>query len=623
MCGILGIVSDSNIRINEERIGRALNMMRHRGPDFSKFVIKTFGKVKVCLGHTRLSIIDLSQTSHQPMMMMNRYILTYNGEIYNYIELRKELERIGYVFSTNSDTEVLLAALIEWQECALTKLMGMFAFAFLDIDEQTIICARDPFGVKPLYWSLSKERFGFASEIRPLLEILEEKPILNKDRGLEYLLHGFYDFGGETFFEKINILRPGYYIKYNFRQKSDFEMLRWWYPDFKVQNISFDDAAGEIRRLFLESVKMHLRSDVPVGFALSGGIDSSAVVCAARKIYPDFPIKTFSFISGNENISEQKWVDLVNKDVGAQATTISLEEHNVLTDIDEVIQIQGEPFGSTSILAQYMVFKAAKEFGVVVTLDGQGADEILGGYTGFPFSIMRSYFEKFRFIEALSFYRNWKNNFGRNGSLKWRKILHSILPFQILNFQKKVWRRSFVRVPWLKFSKRDFYSDTFLSEKFVGRRLWETLYGLLSEKGLPALLRHADRNSMAFSLESRVPFLSLQLVQYMMSLPEDYLVSEHGRTKHIFREALKGVVPSAILERKDKIGFETEEEFLLRSNAATLRTLFADAEDVPIFNVPDLLQRFDAIIDRKIPFSGEVWRWLNFIKWYRFNRINY
>jgi len=306
MCGIAGGVWRNKAEASRS-IPLALKAMHQRGPDDKGFEVFTFGEISVCLGQTRLSIIDLTSAGHQPMYSCDgRWVIIFNGEIYNYKELRNQLKQLGYVFSSDSDTEVLLLAWVEWGIECLTRLVGMFAFAVLDKHSQNLTCVRDAFGIKPFFYSNADEGFRFASEIPALLSLLPGKPSLNMQRTYHYLVHGDYDSSADTFYQGVYHLPPAHWFTVDLRTGQASTPKQWWTPSvIERPGWRFDDAVEQVREQFLTNIRLHLRSDVRVGAALSGGIDSSAIVCVMRYVEPDMPIHTFSYIAEGSSVNEE------------------------------------------------------------------------------------------------------------------------------------------------------------------------------------------------------------------------------------------------------------------------------------------------------------------------------
>jgi asparagine synthase (glutamine-hydrolysing) len=391
----------------------------------------------------------------------------------------------------------------------------------------------------------------------------------------------------------------------------------------QTSRLSFKDAAEALREAFLDSVRLHLRSDVPLGAALSGGIDSSAIVCAMRHVEPDMPIHTFSYIAQGSSLSEEEWVDRVGVHTGAFAHKVVATPEDLVRDIDTIVRAQGEPFGSTSIYAQYRVYQLAREQGVTVTLDGQGADELLAGYEGYPGDRMLSLLETpgEGLLAAGAFARQWGEWPGRSQCRAWMHMGRAVLPDGPYAHARRLMGRG-ASPEWLNADVLIDAGVTMSEPRPVrapdarGRRVVEQLAQSLQSDGLPHLLRHGDRNSMRFSVESRVPFLTIPMAELALSLPEDYLISGSGETKSVFRAAMRGIVPDAILDRRDKIGFATPEREWFIKLASQSREWLQDADQVPFLHREPLLKAFDAIVAGHTPFSWQAWRWINYIRWY-------
>jgi asparagine synthase (glutamine-hydrolysing) len=623
MCGILGGWWRHASQDLEHRADRALELMRNRGPNDQGREMHP-GPWGVCLaGHTRLSILDLSAAGHQPMASQDgRYLLVFNGEIYNYRELREELKARGVSFHSDSDTEVLLQAWMTWGPAVLPRLVGMFAFGMLDKHEQTWTLVRDPFGIKPLLYTHDADHLIFASEPASLYALQPAGPKLDWQTAYDYLVHGHYDHRPSTFVRSVRQMPPAHMQVLSLRDGSTAGPTQWWTPDITPRQPAprFEDAAQELRELFLQSIRLHLRSDVPLGAALSGGLDSSAIVCAIRHIEPDMPLHTFSFISPDAARSEEKWVDIVNQHVGAIEHKVRVDANELATDLDDMIKAQAEPFGSTSIYAQYRVFQEARRHGITVMLEGQGADELLAGYNGYPGHRARSLIQTGHWIRAAKFIRAQNNWPGRSARNAMQETIGQLLP-ESLYETARGWSGRESAPSWIDSDKLQ-QAGVVMRHPRVrwpgaqrGRCVMGELAMALTRRGMPPLLRHGDRNSMRFSIESRVPFLIRDMADYLLSLPEDYLVSDAGQTKHVLRTALRGIVPDSILVRKDKIGFETPELAWLSAMAPQIRGWLSQDVGVPFLRPDRLVAEFDAIVQGKKPFSWQAWRWINFQRW--------
>jgi len=606
--------------------------MHHRGPDdhgwlrYSRFGIERGREWKspthepeVLLLHRRLSILDTSDAGWQPMSSADgRYHVVYNGEIYNYLELREELERIGHRFHTQCDTEVLLAAFAEWGTEALRRFVGMFAFAILDTQRRVLLLARDFFGIKPLYFSFDDGELFFGSEIKAILNFGVSRREVNAERLLYYLRYGITDFGSETLLTGIRQLPPAHFMEISVDDVRPVEPQCYWRVESgEILDISFDEAAQRVQEIFLRSVAMHLRSDVPVGAALSGGVDSSAIVMAVRHLCPKAEIHCFSYIAEDESISEDRWVDIVAKASGAHVHKVRVSAAELARDFEAMMGFHDEPSGGTNLYAGYSVFRAARDAGITVMLDGQGADEMLGGYPHYRGARLGSLVRQHRWKEAATF-------LGACSRLKDQGAIRSLASCA-----------DYLLPPGLQGAARHFISkDAFpgwldarwfaergVGPKFInytaGKSVLRKSLARSLQDTLPTLLRYEDRNSMAFSVESRVPFLVPELVTFLGRLPEEYIIAADGTTKAVFRKAMRGIVPDAILDRRDKIGYATPEKRWLHLLDPWVRQALgsAAARSIPCLSIDIARLQWDAIQNGKGRFDSRIWRWIDLIRW--------
>ena len=624
MCGILGGWVAQPASLPEQRVADALQSLRRRGPNDQGAVFEPVAGGLLVLGHTRLSIIDLTSGGHQPMDSANgRYAIVFNGEIYNYRELRMELQAAGFGFRSQSDTEVLLAAWQHWGQACLPRLVGMFAMVVHDRQRGQLVCARDAFGIKPFLYCRDGGKFLFASEAGALATLVGTRPKADWQRAYDYLVHGDYDSGPRSFVQGFLHLMPGHVLTLDVASGQMDAPRAWWQPNVAaVCQLGFADAAAVVRDKFLANVRLHLRSDVPLGAALSGGIDSSAIVCAMRLVEPDLPINTFSYIASGSTVSEELWVDQVNHHVGAIAHKVVLGPRDLLADLDDLLAAQGEPFGSTSIYAQYCVYRSAREHGITVTLDGQGVDEAVAGYNGYPGQRLRSLLDGHDYHRAWLFLCEWAKWPGRSRVEGLKRLANQLASGPLQTSLRRL-NGMPAKPQWINTGALEEagvrlvypYDHGFAS--VPQRRVVSELLASLTNRGLPGLLRHGDRNSMRFSVESRVPFLTIDMVEFLLSLPEEYLISASGETKSIFRAAMRGIVPDAILDRRDKIGFATPEKQWIAAIAGTVRGWLNEDWNLPFLNQREILREFDQIMAGTRPFSWVVWRWINYVHWHK------
>lgn len=635
MCGIAGVLdpnSTSGLGRLPEKMAEALH---HRGPDDQGFFVFRDGRGALSdqwqnewrgqglfLVHRRLSILELTRSGWQPMASPDgRYHIVFNGEIYNDQPLKQELEALGHKFQSRSDTEVLLHAYMQWGERALSRCVGMFAFAIFDRQTEQLFLARDPFGIKPLFYSSSSGRFAFASEIPCLLECPWIDRLVDSQAAYRYLRHGLSGMDETVIFRSIRQLPAAHFMRVSLSGQVITEPQRYWRPNLeRPQSLSFQEATEHLRELFLKSVRLHMRSDVPVGAALSGGIDSSAVAAAMRHVSPSSTLETFSFVAKEPSMDEERYMDLVQNQIGAHPNKVQPRAEDILVDLPHIIQRQGEPFPGTSIYAQYRVFKLAHSRGIKVLLDGQGADEYLGGYRFYLSARLASLMRQNRWQEGLRFLNRCSRlpGVGRLGLLF--RAADFMLPPKFQGFARKMIGKetfpSWLDGDWFKRSGVQPEPLFYTKEPDVLR---QTLLRTLEATSLPHLLRYEDRNSMAFSVESRVPFLTTELVEFCLNLPEEHILGREGISKHVFREAMRGLVPDQVLDRRDKIGFQTPERAWMSDIQEWIGGSLESAEldKIPMFNRPQILNEWRMIKSGQKPPHEQLWRWVSFIEWSR------
>jgi asparagine synthase (glutamine-hydrolysing) len=649
MCGIFGYWDRKQEPLHDEVLRGMAQALFHRGPDDEGYALfdtaastaHAFSgadtdrrlslpplasagafRCDLAFAHRRLSILDLSAAGHQPMTSADgRYWMVFNGEIYNFVELRQELEALGRRFRTGTDTEVLLAAFAEWDVAALPRLVGMFAFAVVDMATRRLLLARDAFGIKPLYYVHDARGLAFASEIPALLELADVAPVVEPSALYAYLRFGFTDAADGTMLSGMRQLPAAHWLEYSLAQRGVPRLGRYWGLDLRRRiDLPFDEAVTEFRRLFQDSVRLHLRSDVPLGCCLSGGLDSSAIVMTMREVIgPGADLATFSFVADEPAISEGPYVDLVSRAACTRGFTVTPSADDLVRDLERLIATQGEPFGSTSIYAQFRVFQLAREAGVTVMLDGQGSDEILGGYVTAVSAQLAGWLVEGRWADALSLLR--RTPMLASGARRRVALsgLGRLLPptLAVLAMQA-VGEELFP--PWLN---RDWFEGRAVRPRprRQGRgrdSLREELAACIESLTLPQLLRYEDRNSMAFSIESRVPFCVPSLAEFALSLPPDYLVRADGTQKAVLRRAMQGIVPQSVLDRP-KVGFATPEQRWLRHLApwlgATVRSDHALA--LPFLNRGGVERLMTAQLESSRYLSPSLWRVVNLVHWMR------
>jgi len=555
MCGIAGILSTNPSKVDLIGLKSMTDSIAHRGPDGEGQWINEGGKTG--LGHRRLSIIDLSDSAGQPMHYLNRYSIVFNGEIYNYLEIRTELQKKGYVFKTNSDTEVLMALYDLKKENCLEDLDGMFSFVIWDNKENIAFCARDRFGEKPFFYHQANDTIYFASEMKALwaIGVIKEPNLRRVFLYLGYNAQDDIQNPSSTFYKDISLLEAAHYLI--IKDAKIIRHKKYW--DIQIQNkkrnISLTQAKETFYHLFEQSIKRRLRADVVIGSSLSGGLDSSSIVAVINRLKDnEQKQETFSARFEGFERDEGKYIDMVVNAFKVQSHQVFLTPELLNKQLDEVFYFQEEPFGSTSIIAQWEVMKLAKEKKVTVLLDGQGADEYLAGYKPY----FRNFFSSLRlnnkkeFKEQVENYNAFYNTEFDAGNYFW---IHAKFP-TLRNNLRNV-KNTFSKPTYLNQFNKEFLREfnSFYPPYEYAVSLDDALHTSTTKRGLNNLLRYADRNSMAHSREVRLPFLNHELVEFVFSLPDTFKLN-NGWTKFVLREAMDAILPAEICRRKEKVGFE-------------------------------------------------------------------
>jgi asparagine synthase (glutamine-hydrolysing) len=639
MCGIFGIASRQRLAPLSTGIAHGVAKAAHRGPDDQGFAAfapdergmprpvyegraapddSVLGAAGLLLAHTRLSILDLTPMGHQPMRRADgRAWITYNGEIYNYVELRAELEQLGCRFRSSGDTEVILEAYRAWGSECVQRFNGIWAFALLDVERRLLFCSRDRFGVKPLHYCLDAGCFVFGSELKQLTPFTARR--VNRQAAYEYLVHGSADHLADTFLTGVKRLLPGHSLSFDLAS-GELQVTRYYAPRPALDTgISMGEASRKFRELLTDSVRLQLRSDVEVGSCLSGGLDSSSIVCTMNTLLRERRRadvqRTFSSHFEEPEANELSYMKEVISATGVKAHFVYPTPGALLEELDALVRQQDEPFGSTSIFAQWCVYRLAHEHGVKVMLDGQGADEQLAGYVPF-FHVY--------FLELLL--KRRPIAMARELASYWYRHRPALGQLMAL-YTPRLWRllhgsaSQAAQPAWLNpaLARDHAQHDAFASAVQTGpydptEKLNNLLYQMTMSVNLPALLRYADRNAMAFSVEARVPFLDHRLVEFVFSLPACLKIGG-GYTKRVQREGVKGLIPENIRLRTTKLGFATPER---RWQRTWLRPLVDEAmrsERLAPFIDPQGARAALARIDAADAADFLPWRWVNLDKW--------
>ena len=557
MCGIAGIISNDPDRFAASLVQKMTAALSHRGPDGDSFWTNS-GR-RVLFGHRRLSIIDLSENGRQAMHYHERYTIIYNGEIYNYIEIREQLQKRGYSFNTRSDTEVILAAYDYYKESCVDLFDGMFSFAIWDEQEQTLFAARDRFGEKPFYYlhDDANNHLWFASEIKALTAAGIETSV-DAEKLLMYLSLGYTEDPSDneaTFFHHIRQLPPAHFLLFNLRHKK-LAIKKYWKLDKEKQvAIPETNAIEKFNHLFSISVTRRLRSDVPLGTSLSGGLDSSSITAIiGEQDGSAINRKTFSAVFPGFVKDESIHIQKVTKAFHLENYTVTPTAEEFTSDFEKLLYHHEMPVSSASVYVQYRVFELAKKYDVKVWLDGQGADEILAGYTRY----VHWYLQELIRVKKFSAFRREKKALHTNEvpfNWNWKNYIAATLTAFT---KKQLDARELNMIKGNNDLDPDFLINS-LNGKTIDKpqvsKLNDILYFSSCRYGLNELLRYADRNSMAHGTEVRLPFLSHELVEFIFSLPSQFKIHD-GWTKWILRKVVEKKLPAETVWRKDKIGFE-------------------------------------------------------------------
>ena len=585
------------------------NAIAHRGPDGEMHWINEARNAG--LGHRRLSIIDPSGNAAQPMHYLNRYTIIHNGEIYNYIELRKDLIAKGYVFTTQSDTEVMLAAYDCWKENCLRYFDGMFAFAIWDEKEQMLFAARDRFGEKPFFYWFNGQQLIFASEIKALWAAGVAKKVNEK------LLFNFITLGytqnpanaSETAFNEIYQLPAASYFMYNFHKQKNIQPVVYWQLDKnKVDdNITEVNAIETFSALFTQSIKNRLRSDVPLGTSLSGGLDSSSIAVMIEQIQDSsFRLQTFSAIFPGFAGDESKYIQLLSEKTAIDNYTTCPTAEDFIEDFETLCYHQEGFMGSASVYAQYKVFKLAKQHNIKVLLDGQGADEVLAGYNKYYHWYWQELYRNNK--PLLQSEINAAGELGVTNEWNWKNKLAAVYPAYAAMYLKNARVKKQLSSAGIDKQFANSYGSSYYQLP-PQDKLSNVLYYNTFNNGLGELLQYADRNSMAHGREVRLPFLQHQLVEFIFSLPSQFKI-KNGRTKWLLRKSMNDLLPSEIAWRKDKIGFEPPQKAWMQ--AETMKNYIMEARRK--LAAEGIIQK--TVIDKKIqPLDSHAadnfdWRYL-------------
>ena len=658
MCGLIGWVSHRGWPL--VHLKQATDAIRHRGPDDEGFLawsgspktspelwsgsdtpltlqakypgLPAEQKAAVALGHRRLSIVDLSDAGHQPMGGRDGQCwIVYNGEVYNHVELREELEHLGHRFVSNSDTEVILAAWQEWGESCLRRFNGMFAFLLLDLRCEVLFAARDRFGIKPLYtWVAPDGTLAFASEIKQFTVLPGWRAVMNPQRVYDLLNWRLFDHTVETCFARVHQILPGHSLLLSLPEvlSGAKKMVpgrpvpakQWYALTPKDSEESLENSAQWLRETFTDAVRLRLRADVPVGSCLSGGLDSSAIVCVAHDLLKqsDSPKqRTYSACSHDPRFDERCWAELVADHTQVEATYLYPESAGFFETLPDLVWHHDEPFDSHGIYAYWRMMEQVREDRMKVILNGQGADEQLGGYAPFLGVRLAGLLRRGQWGAFVQEVRKFAKSQNRSQVELAMRAVDGLLPESLRQWLRRQSGNMSTRPDWFDWRRLGAEpQDTFWQMGARQGDVRNLSLKQLSGTNLQMLLHYEDRLSMAHSVEVRVPFLDYRVVEGITGFPEEQKLSD-GEMKRVLREAMREVLPEVVRTRPDKQGFSTPIETWMRHESpAAFRAALTEA----IVETPELFgaeteRIVEGILSGSRSFSLVPWRLLNFAAW--------
>ena len=624
MCGF-SILINKGEDYNDHVIRNMTRSIIHRGPNNFGFSNETLGDFEVNIGHARLSIIDLQENSNQPFLSKCKQVsLVFNGEIYNnFQEIKKELKSLGILFNTNSDTEVLLESYLFWGEKCLNKFNGMFSFAILDKRRRKLFVARDRFGVKPLYFSkINQDEILFSSEIKQFFFHPKVNKAINSEAFFRFLFQKSHKFKSESFFKNIFEVNHGELITICLKKPSISLKKTWYMPELNQIDANESGLEERFFELFDDAVKLRLNADVPVGTGLSGGLDSSSIVCHIKDLIEqkkwNHPLKTFSSRFLNHELDEGDYIQSVVSQTMSNHEEIFPEGSGLLDELEIFSWHHDEPVLTSAVYAQWCAYKLVSQFNVKVTLDGHGADEILGGYKSFFRPLLFDHLKNCRLRDFFDESNNLTKMYKYPSKTPYLWMLSSIFGSSTSLFYKSFFGKKRIQNKWFKqidsiLDKRDPQEITNLNRK----NFKDYSKDMLFKFSMPPQLQWADRNSMAFSVESRAPFLDYRLVEFCLSLPNEYKLGG-GINKIILRNTLGNKLPSKVVERKYKQGFESPEEswLLNKNNHEIVKSLIDDSREINNdFLHEDSFKYCNQIINKEFEYDEFLWRMISLSQW--------
>jgi asparagine synthase (glutamine-hydrolysing) len=559
MCGIIGYLGKK--KPAQDNILNASKILSHRGPDGEGFYTNIHSNNAVVLIHRRLSIIDLKQRSNQPFKYKGT-VLIYNGEIYNFLEIRKELEGLGHVFKTKSDTEVLIHSLYEWGEKALNRLEGMWAFAWYNEVNGSLFLARDRFGEKPLYIMEKDHGFYFSSEVKGIAALMGEWPKINYPHLLRGLINGYKSIYKvkETFFDKVRELPFSTFMIVKPDEVGCPQ--KYWKPFISQNNkLSYNESIEMIKEAVIKSIKLRMRSDVPIAFCMSGGVDSNTLISVASKIL-NCEVHGFTVANTDSRYEEQSLIEYAVKELQIKHTQVQVNNKDFIENLTHLIKLHDAPIATISYYLHWQLMKAIQVEGYKVTVSGTAADELFTGYYDhhnlYLYEISK---DKKLFENSLSSWKKYQLNLVRNPILQ-----NPELYIKNRNFRDHIYLNNDLFAKYLKIKWNEPFTEIKYSSDLLRNRMLNELFN----EAVPVILHEDDLNAMSCSLENRSPFLDKNLFEKAYSIPTCHLIKD-GKAKSVLRDAMRGIVPDKILNERRKVGFNASIHYLLDLEDLTVK----------------------------------------------------
>lgn len=590
MCGISGYISNKSF-LDNDNIKKTLDLMKRRGPDSQDFFQKNYQSKEVALLHSRLNIIDLNSQSNQPFYDKD-LILIFNGEIYNYIELRNDLKKKNYTFNTNSDTEVLLKAFQEYGEKCVDYFIGMWSFAIWDLKNKKLFLSRDPFGEKPLYYTLGHNFFFFASEIKFIKSLCKKKFEINKDKIYENIFFGYKSLNKDesTFYKEIYSIENGTNLKIDLNLK--IFKNKYWQPKAHIKkNMSAQEAAEGTNYYLTNSLKLRMRSDVPIAFCLSGGVDSGILASHAKKTF-EKKISTFSIIDKDPRYNESCNINSVVNDLDCESNSIRIEnqQNNFFNRLSDLTNYHDGPIATLSYYVHSYLSESISQNNYKVAISGTGADEIFTGYHD-------HYLLHFEAINNTKYLENSINSWKKDvlPNLRNPYLKNPFLYIEDPHNRDLVYEKNFDLFKYSILKKK----KQFIEKKYSNELLRNRMMNELTNEVVPVILKHDDLNSMYYSIENRSPYLDRDLVKFAFTIPPHLLISD-GYQKKVLRDSAKGVLLDKVRLSKQKKGFNASINSVVDlKNKDVLNFIFN--EKSPIIEFVDIKKIKNEIQLDKIP----------------------